>query len=60
MLTRAFLGAVEITPVTNRLAKKRVSVPVVQVFRTMSSVYVHYTIENRSKRTYRVTVPEAR
>src|ERR1700730_8011241 len=32
MLTRAFLGAVEITPVTNRLAKKRVSVRVVQVF----------------------------
>jgi len=60
MLTRAFLGAVEITPVTNRLAKKRVSVRVVQVFRTRSSVYVHYTIENRSNRTYRVTVPEAR
>lgn len=59
MLTRAFLGAVEITPVNGRLPKNQVSVRVVQMFRTRSSVYVHYTIENSSKRAYHVAGPVA-
>jgi hypothetical protein len=59
MLTRAFLGAVEITPLNGRLPKNQVSVRVVQVFRTRSSVYIHYAIENHSKRAYHVTAPGA-
>jgi hypothetical protein len=59
MLTRAFLGAVEITSVNTQPPKNRVSVRVEQVFRTRSSVYVHYTIENNTKRSYRVTAPGA-
>lgn len=60
MLTRAFLGAIEITPVEARAPKSQVNVRVLQVFRTRTSVYVHYTIENNSKRDYRVSTPEAR
>lgn len=60
MLTRAFLGAIEITPVTARTPKSQVNVRVLQVFRTRSSVYVHYTIENNGKREYHVQTPEAR
>ena len=60
MLTRAFLGAIEINGGNPRLPKNQVGVRVEQVFRTRSSVYVHYTIENNSKRTYHITLPGAR
>jgi len=59
MLTRAFLGAVEIIPVNGRPPKNQVNVRVVQMFRTRSSVYVHYMIENNSKRAYHVAGPGA-
>ena len=59
MLTSAFLGAVEITRASARPPKNQVSVRVERVFRTKSSVYVHYTIENNSKRAYRITSPVA-
>jgi hypothetical protein len=59
MLTRAFLGAVEITPVNTRPPKNQVGVRVEQVFRTRSSVYIHYTIENNSKSSYHVAAPSA-
>ena len=59
MLTRAFLGAVEITSVNTRPPKNQVGVRVEQVFRTRSSVYIHYTIENNSKRSYHVAAPSA-
>ena len=59
MLTRAFLGAVEITSVNARTPKNQVGVRVEQVFRTRSSVYIHYTIENNSKSSYHVAAPSA-
>jgi hypothetical protein len=59
MLTRAFLGAVEITGSNTRPSKNQVSVRVEQVFRTKSSVYVHYTIENNSKHSYHIGPPSA-
>ena len=59
MLTRAFLGAVEITSVDTRPPKNQVEVRVEQVFRTRSSVYIHYTIENNSKSSYHVAAPSA-
>ncbi len=59
MLTRAFLGAVEIASVNKRPPKNQVGVRVEQVFRTRSSVYIHYTIENNSKSSYHVTAPIA-
>jgi hypothetical protein len=59
MLTRAFLGTVEITSVNTRTPKNQVGVRVEQVFRTRSSVYIHYTIENNSKSSYHVAAPSA-
>src|SRR5579864_6465872 len=46
VLTRAFLGAVDITPTNPKARKSTVRVRVQQVFRTKTSVYVHYSIEN--------------
>ncbi len=59
VLTRALLGAEEIKQRSTRKAKSQVSVRVEQVFRTRSTVYIHYTIENNSGLFYRVNTPEA-
>ena len=58
MLTRAFLGAVHITPTNPRAPKSAVRVLIQQVFRTRTSIYVHYRIENGGRRAYHVTPPE--
>ena len=57
ILARAFLGTVQITPPKARLAKGEIIVRVQQVFRTKTSLYVHYTIENNGKAPYQVTRP---
>ena len=59
VLTRALLGAEEIKQRSARKAKGQVSVRVEQVFRTRSTVYIHYTIENNSGLFYRVNAPQA-
>ena len=59
VLTRALLGAEEIKQRSTRKAKGQVSVRVEQVFRTRSTVYVHYTIENNSGLFYRMSAPQA-
>lgn len=59
MLTRAFLGAEQITSVGRRSPKNQVNVRVEQVFRTRSTIYVHYTIENNSDHAYHVADPGA-
>lgn len=59
MLTRAFLGAVDITPANPKAPKGQVRVRVQQVFRTKTSIYVHYSIENHGRSTYHVTTPDA-
>ncbi|HEV2401431.1 MAG TPA: TrbG/VirB9 family P-type conjugative transfer protein [Candidatus Sulfotelmatobacter sp.] len=59
MLTRALLGAEEIKQKNVRKVKGQISVRVEQVFRTRTTVYVHYTIENNSGLFYRVNAPEA-
>jgi hypothetical protein len=57
MLTRAFLGAVDITPANARAPKSQVRVRIQQVFRTKTSIYVHYSIENDGRSVYHVTTP---
>jgi len=52
MLTRAFLGAVQIRS-NVRTRPNEVNIRVEQVFRTRSTIYVHYTIENDSEASYR-------
>jgi len=59
MLTRALLGAEEIKQRSTRKAKSQVTVSVEQVFRTRSTIYIHYTIENNSGLFYHVNTPEA-
>jgi conjugative transfer protein CagX len=59
MLTRALLGAENINYTRKRAAKNKVSVRIGQVFRTRTTVYLHYTIENNSGRPYRVNTPQA-
>jgi hypothetical protein len=59
MLTRAFLGAVEIRGSRSRSSTNQVSVRIEQVFRTRSTAYIHYTIENDTKDAYRVVSPVA-
>jgi len=59
VLTRALLGAEEIKHTRARAAKNQVSVCVDQVYRTRSTVYIHYTIENNSSLLYRVSNPGA-
>jgi len=58
MLTRAFLGAVDITPANPRAPKSTVRVRIQQVFRTKTTIYVHYSIENDSRSAYHVTTPD--
>ena len=59
VLTRALLGTEEIRQRNTRKAKGQVSVRVEQVFRTQSTAYVHYTIENNSPLFYRIKTPQA-
>ena len=59
VLIRALLGAEEIKQRNPRKAKGQVSVRVEQVFRTRSTVYVHYTLENNSGLFYRMSAPQA-
>lgn len=58
MLTRAFLGAVDITPANARAPKSQVRVRIQQVFRTKTSIYVHYSIKNESRSAYHVATPD--
>jgi hypothetical protein len=58
MLTRAFLGAVDIAPANPRAPKSVVRVRIQQVFRTKTSIYVHYRIENDGRNAYHVTTPD--
>lgn len=59
VLTRALFGAEEIKERNPQKVKGHVSVRVEQVFRTRSTVYVRYTIENHSPLFYRVSAPQA-
>ena len=58
MLTRALLGAIDITPANARAPRSPVRVRIQQVFRTKTSIYVHYSIENDGRSTYHVTTPD--
>jgi hypothetical protein len=59
MLRRALLGSEEIKQKNARKAKRQVDVRVKQVFRTRTTLYVHYTIENNRSLPYLVNTPEA-
>jgi hypothetical protein len=56
MLIRAFLGAVEIRN-NRRPSPAELEIRVEQVFRTRSTVYVHYTVTNNSESSYHAGSP---
>jgi hypothetical protein len=56
LLTRAFLGAIAIEN-KQRLSHDQVSVRIEQVFRTRSTTYVHYTVQNNARTSYHLDVP---
>lgn len=58
MLTRAFLGAIAIQ---NKQpgSHERISVRVEQIFRTRSTTYIHYSVENSGKTAYHLATPVA-
>ena len=57
VLTRALLGAEGIRQSRLKAPKNQVNIRVEQVFRTRSSVYIHYTIENNTSSVYHVNSP---
>jgi hypothetical protein len=59
VLTHALMGAEEIKQKSTRKTKSQVSVRVERVFRTRSTCYIHYMIENNSDLFYRVSTPQA-
>ena len=59
VLTRALLGAEEINQARLRTPKNQVNIRIEQVFRTKSTVYIHYRIENKTSRVYHVSSPRA-
>jgi hypothetical protein len=58
-LARAFLGTEQISTSRVRPLKNQVNVRFEQVFRTRTSVYIHYVIENNTKTSYRIGAPSA-
>lgn len=58
MLTRAFLGAIAIRN-KQRVSDDRISVRIEQVFRTRSTVYIHYSVQNNASTSYHLDAPVA-
>jgi hypothetical protein len=59
MLTRAFLGAEQVDSSRITISKNRVTLRIEQVFRTKSTLYIHYLIENHSNDSYTVSPSNA-
>lgn len=59
LTTKVLLGAETIQPPQSRSAKDRVNVTVEEVFRTKSSIYLHFSIENKTTQPWHVTEPTA-
>lgn len=59
LLTSALLGTEEITPPSSKSLKNQVSIRIERVFRTRSSVYIHYEITNNTNVMYQVGIPRA-
>ncbi len=59
LTTRVLLGSELIQQPQSRMAKDRVNVRINEVFRTKSTIYLHFTVENRSKNSWHVSTPSA-
>lgn len=59
LLTSALLGAEEITAPRSKPLKNHVSIRIERVFRTRSTLYIHYEITNDTSLVYHVATPRA-
>jgi Conjugal transfer protein len=57
LITRTLLGTEPIDSAGLKTTRNKVSLRVQQVFRSRNSLYIQYSIENRSSRPYRMTNP---
>jgi Conjugal transfer protein len=57
LITRTLLGAEPVDGVGLKTPKNRVGLRIQQVFRSRNSLYIQYSIENLSGRSYRITTP---
>jgi len=60
MLTKVLLEAESIQPPRSRVAKDRVNVKVEEVFRTKTSIYLHFSVENKTASSWHVPSPTAK
>ena len=56
LLTRAFLGAVQIRS-NERTARDQVVIRIEQLFKTRSTIYIHYRVENNTDTLYHAGLP---
>jgi hypothetical protein len=59
LTTKVLLGTEAIQPPQSRVAKDRVNVRVEEVFRTKSSIYLHFSVDNKTKQPWHVSAPTA-
>jgi hypothetical protein len=57
LITRTLLGAEPVDGAGLKTPKNRVGLRIQQVFRSRNSLYIQYSIENLSGRSYRITTP---
>jgi hypothetical protein len=60
VLTSALLGSEEITPPRSKSSRKQVSIRIERVFRTRTTLYIHYEITNDTSLNYQFAMPKAR
>ena len=59
LTTRVLLGSELIQQPQWRVAKGRVNIKINEVFRTKSTLYLHFSVDNRSKNSWHVSAPTA-
>ena len=59
LTTRVLLGAESIQPPQSRVPKDRVNVRVDEVFRTKSTIYLHFSVDNKTQHPWHVSAPTA-
>jgi len=58
LLTRAFLGTERVDSSSIKDEKHRVTVRIEHIFESNNTLYIHYTVRNRTDQPYRVSKPE--
>lgn len=57
LITRTLLGVEPVEGAGRKTTRNKISLRIQQVFRSRNSLYIQYSIENLSSRSYRITTP---